>query len=150
MNRILMASILIALVHGTYADDKHLTGDMVRIQGVWKGRTGPERQFQTVMTIKGNSGAFDNTTRDGSKIGLTFKFEIDEKAEPRRMHKYDIVRYGGNGSGPEHVYGIYTFIDNDTIMFCNGLEGKYPTEFKAGEGTSTVFTLKRDNEAKKD
>jgi uncharacterized protein (TIGR03067 family) len=149
MNRLLIAAILIALVPATHADDKPLTGDLAKIQGVWKGKTGRDGQFETVMTVKGNSGAYDNTTRDGSKIGLTYKLEIDEKAEPRRIHMYEVTRYGGNGSGPEEVFGIYKFIDDDTIMLCNGFDGKYPAEFKGREGTSTVFTLKRETKETK-
>jgi uncharacterized protein (TIGR03067 family) len=150
MNRVLVASFVLIWVHTTVAEDKPLTGDLAKLQGVWKGTTGQDGRFQTVMTLKGQSGALDNTTSDGSKIGLKYKFDIDEKADPKRMHVFEIVRYGGNGSGPEHVYGIYRFIDADTIEICNGFDGKYPTEFQPGEqGKSFLFKLKRDTDAAK-
>jgi uncharacterized protein (TIGR03067 family) len=149
MNRILIASLMILSVRVTYSDDKPLTGDLAKLQGTWKGKTGQDGRFESVMTLKRDTGALDNTTADGSKMGLTYKFEIDEKAEPKRIHTYEIVRYGGNGSGPEHVYGIYRFIDENTVEFCNGFNGQYPTEFKGGEPGTFLFTLKRDTGATK-
>jgi uncharacterized protein (TIGR03067 family) len=150
MNRVLVASIVLIWVHTTFAQDKPPTGDLAKLQGVWKGTTGEDGRFQTVMTLKGQSGALDNTTRDGSKIGLKYKFEIDEKANPKRIHAFEIVRYGGNGTGPEHLYGIYRFIDADTIEICNGFGDKYPTEFQPGEhAKSFLFKLKRDTDAAK-
>jgi uncharacterized protein (TIGR03067 family) len=150
MSRILIASIIILSVGTACADDKPATGELAKLQGTWEGRTGRDGRYQTVMTFKKDTGATDNTTVDGKKIGLSYKFEIDEKADPKRIHIYDIIRYGGNGSGPAHVYGIYRFIDPDTIEFCNGFDGRYPTEFKNGEpGSSLLFTLKRGTQATK-
>jgi hypothetical protein len=145
---LLALSLIFLWVHASRADDKPLTGDMAKIQGTWKGQTGRDGQFQTVMTLKGNTGKVDNTTSTGDKIGLAYKFEIDDKAKPyKTIRIYDIVRYGGNGRGPEQVYGIYEFVDANTIRFCNGFDGKYPTEFKDSEGRSSLlFTLKRDAE----
>ena len=101
--------------------------------------------------FKRETGAFDNITPDGTKVGGTFRFEIDEKAEPyRRIHLHDIRLYGANGNGHEQVHGIYKFIDDNTIMFCNRFDGKYPTEFENGEPQKcNVFTLKREPEVEK-
>jgi hypothetical protein len=145
---LLAFSLMFLWVHACRGDDKPLTGDMAKFQGTWKGETGRDGQYQTVMIFKGHAGTTDNTTLNGDKIGLTYKFDIDEKAKPhKRIHIYDIVRYGGNGSGPDQVYGIYEFVDANTIRFCNGFDGRYPTEFKDGERRSSLlFTIKREAE----
>ncbi len=44
------------------------------------------------------------------------------------------------------VHGIYTFIDDNTILFCNRSDGTYPKGFENGE---RVFTLKRQPEVEK-
>jgi uncharacterized protein (TIGR03067 family) len=148
MNRIFIASFVLIALHTAYADDNPPTGDLARLQGVWKGTTGKNGQFQTMMTLKGQSGVMENTTPQGDKIGLTYKFEIDGKANPKRIHMFDIVRFGGNRSGSEEVHGIYRFVDDDTVEICNRFDGEYPTEFKRDEqGNSTLFTLKRNREA---
>lgn len=126
------------------ANDEHLTGDLAKIQGTWTGKTGTNGLLQTVETFKGKTGRTDNTTPDGKEIGLVFRFELDENAKPyKRMHVYDIARYGGGAGGPKEVHGIYTFIDDNTIMFCNGFDGKYPTAFE-NSASSLVCTLKRE------
>jgi len=124
--------------------DEHLTGDLARIQGVWKGKTGTDGYFQTVETFKGKTGRTDNTTPAGKEIGLIYLFDIDEHAKPhKRMRIYDISRYGAGSGGPKEVYGIYTFIDDDTLMFCNGFDGKYPAAFE-NSASSLVYTMKRE------
>jgi hypothetical protein len=128
-------------------DDKPLTGDLAKIQGTWKERNGGNKNSQFAETFKRDTGAFDNTRPDGTKFGGTFRFEIDEKAEPyRRIHLYDMGRSVGNGGTPHEVHGIYTFIDDNTIMFCNRFDGKYPTGLDNGE---RVVILKREPEVKK-
>ncbi len=129
-------------------DDEPLTGDLARIQGTWKADTGGDKGLQFVETFKRDTGAFENTAPDGRKVaGATFRFEIDEKAEPcRRIHFYDMKRNGGIGSGPGQVHSIYTFIDDNTILFCNRFDGRYPKGFENGE---RVFTLKRQPEVEK-
>jgi hypothetical protein len=128
-------------------DDKPLTGDLAKIQGTWKERNGGNKNSQFAETFKRDTGAFDNTRPDGTKFGGTFRFEIDEKAEPyRRIHLYDMGRSVGNGGAPHEVHGIYTFIDDNTIMFCNRFDGKYPTGLDNGE---RVVILKREPEVKK-
>jgi hypothetical protein len=129
---------------GVEEADKPVQGDLAKLQGVWKGKTGRNGIFESVMTIKGETGRLDNTTPDGNKIGLTYKLRIDEGAKPHKtIDSFDIVRYGGTGNGPDHVFGIYEFIDDNTLRFCNGFD-KYPAEFKGGDpGQSILFTLKR-------
>jgi RNA polymerase sigma factor (sigma-70 family) len=128
-------------------DDEPLTGDLARIQGTWKADTGGPKDLQFVETFKRDTGAFENTAPDGRKFGATFRFEIDEKAEPcRRIHFYDMRRNGGNGSEARQVHGIYTFIDDNTILFCNRFDGTYPKGFDYGE---RVFTLKREPEVQR-
>jgi hypothetical protein len=100
-----------------------------------------------VMTIKGDAGRLDNTLPDGTIVGLTYKFTIDERAKPfKTMDEFDIVRYGGAGKGPDHVFTIYEFLDANTIRCCNGFK-KYPTEFKrADDDSTTLATFKRVTE----
>lgn len=143
----LFAASLLTLAHPVYTDDKPPTGDVKKLQGVWKGKTGRNGIFDSVMTIKGDAGRLDNTTPNGKIIGLTYKFTIDERAKPfKTMDKFDIVRYGGTGNGPNHVFTIYEFLDDNTIRFCNGFD-KYPTEFKrADDNSTTLSTFKRVTE----
>jgi hypothetical protein len=141
------AALLCTLMHPASADDTPKKGDLAKIQGVWKGKTGRNGMFESVMTIKGDTGRLDNTTANGRKIGLTYKITIDEGAKPHKtLDSSDIVRYGGSGKGADHVFGIYEFVDDNTIRFCNGFD-KYPTEFKDGDdGPPILFTLKRVTE----
>jgi hypothetical protein len=147
---LLSAALLLTLASSIQGDDKPLTGDLAKLQGVWEGKTGRERKtgregmLVTVMTIKGDTGRVDNTTPNGNKIGLTFKFTINESAKPfKTMDRFDIVRYGGAGTGPNHIFTIYEFLNDNTIRFCNGFD-KYPTEFKSADDFSTTLaTLKR-------
>ena len=137
---------------GTVAE-KPLTGDLAKIQGAWKEKTGGDKHLQFAETFNRNAGAFDSTTSKGKKFGGTFRFEIDESAKPhRRIHLHDIRRYGkdrgyeGNAGGPNEVFGIYKFMGDNNIMICNRFDGKYPAGFENGE---VVFTLKREPEVEK-
>ena len=76
------AALLLTLAHPVYADDKALTGDLAKLQGVWTGKTGRNGILDSVMTIKGDTGRLDNTMPNGKIIGLTYKFTIDERAKP--------------------------------------------------------------------
>jgi hypothetical protein len=134
---------------GATANDSPMIGDLARLQGTWTGMTGTNQAFQTVETYKGTTGRTDNTTSDGREIGLIYRFEIDEHATPhKRIRFFDIARYGGGGGGPNEVYGIYKFIDDNTIMYCNGFEGKYPEAFE-NSATTLVCTLKRASSPQK-
>jgi hypothetical protein len=146
---LLLAVALALLAHPAYSDDTPLKGDLAKLQGVWKGKTGRDGFFDSVMTIKGDAGTFDNTTKDGRKIGLKYKLTVNDKAKPHKtMDHSEIVRYGGSGKGPEHVYCIYEFIDENTVRFSNGFD-KYPTEFKDDDDRQPFqFTLKRVTEKK--
>jgi RNA polymerase sigma factor (sigma-70 family) len=124
--------------------DEQLTGDLGRIQGAWKGKTGTDGYFQTVETFKGKTGRTENTAPDGNEFGLVYRFEIDEHAKPhKRIHIYDIARYGTDSGGPKEVHGLYTFIDDNTIMFCNRFDGKYPAAF-GNSPSSLMYTMKRE------
>ncbi len=129
----------------TAADNPQMS-DLARLQGRWTGKTGANGLFQTTMTIKGDTCSLDNIRAGGNRIGLTGKIVINEQARPHKtIDTMNIIRYGGTGEGPDHVEGIYEFIDDDTIKICNGFNGR-PTRFMSGEGgSSMVFTLKREH-----
>ncbi len=128
-------------------NDEHLTGDLARLQGTWTGTTGTNEHFQTVEAFKGKTGRTDNTTPDGKEIGLIYRFDIDEDAKPhKRMHIYDIARYpGSGGGGPKEVHAIYKFIDDNTIMYCNGFDGQYPAAFE-NSASAPVCTMTRSRQ----
>jgi hypothetical protein len=83
------------------------------------------------------------------KVGGTSRIAIDELAKPyKTIDDTILTRYGGGG--PDHVFGIYEFIDANTIRICNGFD-KRPTDF-GGRGSQSfmVFTLKRETKEDKD
>jgi hypothetical protein len=147
MNRLPLLSIalLVGLGITAPADDKPKKDDLARFQGKWTGKTGRDGAFFSTMTIKGDICSFDNVRQNGEKIGYTSKIEVNEHARPHKtIDQTDIVRYGGSGIGPDHIFGIYEFIDDNTIKICNGFDER-PTEFKNGNGgPPIVFTLKRE------
>ena len=153
MNRLPLGAIvlLVGLANIAPADDKLIKGDLARLQGTWVGRTGQDGRFQTTVTIKENLCSFDNATDSGSKIGGTSSIVIDELAKPYKTIDANIIsRYGGGGGGaPNHVFGIYEFIDANTIRICNGFDRR-PTDFQGGASQSfMVFTLKRERDEDK-
>ena len=102
------------------------------------------------MKIKGDDCSLDNVLPNGEKMGFASKIEVNEQARPHKTIDHtDIVRYGGSGNGPDHISGIYEFVDENTIKFCNGFD-KRPTEFKNGNGGPPIlFTLKRETKEDK-
>ena len=82
--------------------------------------------------------------------GSPAKSRSTKHARPHKTIDHtDIVRYGGSGNGPDHILGIYEFVDENTIKFCNGFD-KRPTEFKNGNGGPPImFTLKRETKEDK-
>ncbi len=152
MNRLPLLSIalLFGLANIAPAADEPIKGDLARLQGTWVATTGQGDRFQTTFNIKGNLCSFDNVTESGSKIGGTSTITVDELAKPYKTIDQTITsRYGDAGGGPEHVVGIYEFIDANTIRFCNGFD-KRPTDFQGGGSRIFVaFTLKRETEEDK-
>lgn len=142
---LLSIALLFWLGNIALADDKPIKGDLAKFQGRWTGKTGRNDAFQSTMTIKGDVCSFDNVRRDGEKIGYTSKIEVNGQATPHKaIDQTNIIRYGGSGTGPEQIFGIYEFIDDNTIRICNGFDGR-PTEFKNGDRQApTLFTLKRE------
>lgn len=138
-------AILFSLLNAAPADETPKKGDLAKLQGIWAGKTGPEDSFQTTLTIKGESCSFENVTESGDKIGGTSKITIDELAKPHKTMDNTIVsRLGGDGGGPKHVFGIYEFIDDNTVRICTGFD-KRPTDFRgSGSGGFMAFTLKRE------
>src|SRR4051812_29205948 len=110
---LLAASVVIVLGQFAHAEDKTLKGDLAKLQGVWRGKTGSNGQLDTVMIIKGDAGTMDNTLQSGKRVGLTYKILIDEEAKPHKtIDSFDILRYGTDRTGgARHVYGIYKFLD---------------------------------------
>ncbi len=124
------------------ADDKSIKGDLARLQGTW---TGSDPVFQFTMTIKEDVFAFDNIMQNGERIGLTSRIVVNDRARPHKTIDQTLVsRYGGSpGTAPDHVFGIYEFIDDNNIRINNGFDRR-PSEFgDRGPGSSGVFTLKR-------
>lgn len=140
---LIAAAVLALLAQPASADDPPPKGDLAKLQGIWKGKSGPNGNVDLVMTIKGNTGTTVGTIADGRKLTATFKFTIDEDAKPHKtMDAFEFVRSGG-GVGADHLYSIYMFNDNNTVVICNSND-KYPSEFKAGEnGSPSIHTLKR-------
>ena len=149
MNRLpfLAVALLFGLANIAPAADEPVKGDLARLQGTWVGATGQGGHFQTTFNIKGNLCSFDNVTESGSKIGGASRITLDELAKPHKTIDQTITsRYGGVGRGPEHVSGIYEFIDANTIRICNGFD-KRPTDFEGGGNRSFMtFTLTRETE----
>ena len=147
MKRLRLLSIALLLLLGNIAPaaDEPIKGDLARLQGTWTGRTMRDGVLQSTMNIKGDVCSFDNVSPNGEKIGFTSKIEVNEQAKPHKTIDHtDIIRYGGSGNGPDHILGIYEFVDDNTIKFCNGFD-KRPTEFKNGDGGRLImFTLKRE------
>jgi hypothetical protein len=147
MNRLPLLSIalLFGLGNTAPADEKPKKGDLAKLQGTWTGKTGLDGCLQTTFIFNGDSCLFDNVTKSGEKIGGTGKVALDELAKPHKTITQTIIsRYGGVGRGPDHVFGIYEFIDANTVRICNGFDQR-PTDFSGRDSQDfMVFTLKRE------
>ena len=111
-------ALLLLLGSSNSADDNPIKGHLAMLQGTWTGKTGRDGFYQSTMTIKGDVCSFDNVARNGEKIGYTSKIAVNEKAGPHKtIDQTEIVRYGGSRKGPDHVLGIYEFVDKIRSRF---------------------------------
>jgi uncharacterized protein (TIGR03067 family) len=158
MRRLLFTAALwlsgAAVAHA--ADDAPaLKGDLDRLQGTWvaKFREDKDTPFLTtiVVTFKDNTVFMKTRPGDAAVVEERFEFRIDETARPRKMVDW-IRKKNSNDEAMPESYGIYEFVDADTVRFCSGGPGKYrPTEFKGGEGNTPphLVTIKRQNDKPK-
>lgn len=126
----------IVLTNGLRADDAKVTGDLKKMQGVWvNDGDGPELRW----VIDGQSL---KATVNGSEYVCTIK--LDPKAEPIPTADLTIKEGPGDSAG-KTSRAIYKF-DGEKMILCITHPGgdDRPTEFKATEEKSFLFTLKKD------
>ena len=149
MRRSIFLAALIVASSAT-ADDKAVLGDLARLQGLWTGNLGPNGELTTVWTVRGDTIKSDHFTADGQQANEAVStIHLEDQAMPHKtIDTVVLTRVGGKPNGPGAVFGIYEFVDDDTIRVCNGWPDR-PVEFKAPKGARRVlFTMKRVAPAK--
>jgi uncharacterized protein (TIGR03067 family) len=120
---------------GLAALDDEITGDLKKMQGNWSFSL-PDGANGT-FSFEGKSV---RTEVAGQLYVSTAK--LDEKAEPHRTIDFEIAEGPAEAVG-KSVYGIYR-LDDAGFVICVGAPGQSrPTEFKAVEGETFLFELKK-------
>jgi uncharacterized protein (TIGR03067 family) len=150
MNRISAFAVLALLASPVFADDKDkpAKGDLAKFQGTWTSSFGANNEVGLVVTFKESAAHVKFTIGDGQSIEVDGAIKLDEKAKPHKTVDWVDFKAPQGDAAPDN-FGIYEFIDDNTLKVCNGGPGnERPTEFKAGDsGAPQLITLKR--EAKK-
>jgi len=151
MNRLLFpfpAALLLFLAPLAVSADEP-KGDLLKLQGTWTAKVGPEKNVPIAITIKGNAVALKITTPEGVDYSTDGEIKIDDTAKPFKTIDW---RKFTNPKGEDIAdnLGIYEFTDADTLRVCSGGPGNdRPTEFQAGDlGKPSLIVLNRQADKK--